>query len=213
MSVWNLKNEGIVKNVNLVGDVMYDSFMYCSELEKDKKPVCGDDSYCLLTLHRQENTDKFDVLNMLFKSLNNISKIYDCRIVFPVHPRVNLILKTNKFKFNEFENILFIEPVSYINMINLELNAKIILTDSGGVQKEAYFAKTPCITLREQTEWEELVTTKMNVLTGLDLNKISKAFNDFMNMNYNNFNCDLYGDGKTGQKILSVIKTIKKRDV
>lgn len=209
MSMWNLKNEGITKNVKLVGDIMYDSFLHYKNTFKEESVFnllnLKTKEYCLITLHRQENTDDFQKIHSILLTINKLSKKYNCNFVFPMHPRIKIFLEKNSFKFQEFENIIFTTPISYIEMIELEVNTKIILTDSGGIQKEAYFAKTPCITLRDQTEWIELIDTKTNVLTGLDENKIVEAFEYFI-INKNNFNQNLYGDGKTGQKILDMIK-------
>ena len=210
-AIENLKQEGIIKNVELVGDIMYDSFLYYSKNLEPGYFVSNmlnlkTKEYCLLTLHRQENIDNFQNVYSLLFIVDNLSKKYNYKLIFPMHPRIYLFLEKNFFKFEDFENIVFISPVSYLDMISLEINAKIILTDSGGVQKEAYFAKTPCITLRDQTEWIELLSTKMNVLTGLNENKIIEAFEKFITDNNNNFYQNLYGNGKTGQKILEKIK-------
>jgi UDP-GlcNAc3NAcA epimerase len=210
-SVENLKQEGITKNVELVGDIMYDSFLYYfknDEFSAFNLLGLNFKDYCLLTLHRQENTTDFQKVYSLLCTIDKLSKDYDYKFVFPMHPRTNEFLEKNSFKFEDFENIIFISPVSYLDMTDLEINAKIIMTDSGGIQKEAYFAKTPCITLRDQTEWTELVSTGMNVLTGLDSNKISTAFKNFILEYDNNFNQNLYGDGKAGKKILKKIKEL-----
>jgi UDP-N-acetylglucosamine 2-epimerase len=205
-SIENLKNEGITSNMELVGDIMYDCFLKyqkqainCIETTKLKSK-----EFCLLTLHRQENTHDYEKISNLLQTINRISLTYDYKVVFPMHPRIFNFLECNNFKFNKYQNIFFISPLPYVDMICLEKNAKIIFTDSGGIQKEAYWAKTPCITLREETEWVELLDIKMNVLTGLDTKKIKKEFSNFESINFN-FSQELYGDGKTGQKILDII--------
>lgn len=203
ISVNNLKNENITKNVHLVGDIMYDLFL---QYENNKTNILEklnikEKEYCLLTIHRQENTNN-KTINELLLLFNRISISHNIKFVFPVHPRT--------FKYIDLgiinsDYIKIINPVSYIDMINLEKNSKIIFTDSGGVQKEAYFSNTPCITLRKETEWIELLDTKMNVLTGIDSEKIYENFIKFLiNDNYD-FSKKLYGDGKCGQKILKKI--------
>ena len=213
VAIENLRQEGITKNVELVGDIMYDSFLKYKQTYKEDSPLnllaLKPKRYCLLTLHRQENTNDFKKVYSILLTINKLSKKYNYSFVFPMHPRIKIFLEKNFFKFQDFENIIFITPVSYIEMIELEINAKIILTDSGGIQKEAYFAKTPCITLRNQTEWIELLSTDMNILTGLNKNRIIEAFEKFL-IDNNNFDQNLYGDGKTGQKILEKIKSAKK---
>lgn len=213
VAIENLKKEGITKNVELVGDIMYDSFLYYNKKEGNESSAFNlldlkFKEYCLLTLHRQENTMNFQKVYSLLCVIDQLSKDYNYKFIFPMHPRIKEFLKRNSFKFDLFGNILFISPLSYLDMIELESNARIIMTDSGGMQKEAYFAKTQCITLREQTEWVELLSTGMNVLTGLNPDKIYIAFRNFILQNIYNFNQNLYGDGKTGQKILEKIKTM-----
>lgn len=144
ISVENLKQEGITKNVELVGDIMYDSFLYYSKKSSREFSVFNllgllHKNYCLLTLHREENTNNFSNVFLLLSTLNKLNY----NIVFPMHPRTYNFLKKNYFKFEDFDKIIFTNPVSYLDMIELEKNAKIIFTDSGGIQKEAYFAKTP----------------------------------------------------------------------
>jgi UDP-GlcNAc3NAcA epimerase len=123
-----------------------------------------------------------------------------------MHPRIKSLFESNNFKYQNYSEIITIPPVSYIDMIHLEKNSRLIFTDSGGVQKEAYWAKTYCITLREETEWPELLHTKMNVLTGLDRVKICQEFFEFVFYKKPFFNFEIYGDGKTGQKILEILK-------
>ncbi len=194
----NLKKEGITKGAYLVGDVMYDVFKSRIKslgpeiLQKLKlKPK----EYYLLTIHRQENKNAKNLETILF-----VLKELKEKIVFPVHPGIWKILKTVKsFKKKDFENFLFIQPVSYMEMLALEKNAKKILTDSGGVQKEAYWFKVPCITLREETEWVETVEAGWNVVVGAEREKIVNAVSCFKT---NNFRSELYGDGRTAEKII-----------
>lgn len=211
-AVNELKKEGITDGVEKVGDVMHDAALYFKEkatktfdLEKigvEKK------KYILLTLHRAANVDNPKKLQTI---LNAISKSKH-PVVFPIHPRTkkniekfglgNIINKTNG-------KIISINPASYLEMLALEQHALKIVTDSGGVQKEAYFFKIPCITLRPVTEWVETVKSGWNILVGSDPDKISDAISNFSPTtepkNY-------YGDGRSGEKIVSIISRISKKD-
>lgn len=209
-SIENLKNEGITRNVEFVGDIMYDSFLInqkrakkCIEATKLKRK-----EFCLLTLHRQENTENYEMVNEILNTINEISKEYNYTTIFPMHPRISQFLEKNNCDLPKYKNIFFTTPLSYLDMICLEVNSKLIFTDSGGIQKEAYWAETPCITLREETEWVELLETEMNVLTGMNSIKVKEAFFNFecIKTKETNFNIPLYGNGKTGQKILDIIQ-------
>lgn len=205
-SLENLKNEGITSNVELVGDIMYDSFLNNQKRDKNclESINLKSKEFCLLTLHRQENTENYNKICELLNAINIISNENNYKTIFPMHPRIVKFLEKNNYDFSKNKDIYFIAPLSYLDMICLEINSKLIFTDSGGIQKEAYWAKTPCITLREETEWVELLDTEMNVLTGLNNEKIKTEFLNF-ETKYLNFSNPLYGDGKTGQKILEII--------
>jgi len=172
-AVKNLKNEGIVKGVYLVGDVMYDAFLDSQKLLNKRKILSmlklKPKEYLLLTIHRQENTDNLENL----KSILTASVETKERVVFPTHPRTKKAIKKNEL--GNLENLIFIEPVSYLDMLSLEKNAKKILTDSGGIQKEAYWFNIPCITLRNETEWVETVEARWNVLVGCNPEQIVEA--------------------------------------
>jgi len=172
----NLKNEGITKNVWVVGDVMYDMFLYAQKYLNNKKILDAYNihpkDYLLLTIHRKENTDNPDrlvqIIDIICQSGENI--------LFLIHPRTEKILKEEKqFSFNRYNNLLVIKPVGYIDMLILEKNAKKIITDSGGVQKEAYWFNIPCIVLREETEWKELLSWKYFYIVGSDALKIQDS--------------------------------------
>ena len=155
LSVMNLKKENITDGVRLVGDVMYDAAEFYKDIACEKSTILDDlilkeNEYILATCHRQENTDN---LEKLIQILNGIIKISNkIKVVFPIHPRTKKVInKIKNFKFSN--NVLCIDPVSYLDMICLEKSAAAIFTDSGGMQKEAFFFETPCITCRDQTEW------------------------------------------------------------
>jgi len=178
-AVKNLRNEGIRSGVYLTGDVMYDALLDSIKIARKNSKVLDrlglkPKEYLLATVHRAENTDNQ-------KNLENIIKAFiesDELIVFPAHPRTQKYLKAYGLvkKIKNASNIILIPPMSYLDMLILEANAKKILTDSGGVQKEAYFLKVPCITLRERTEWVETVEDGWNVLVGADKEKIINEY-------------------------------------
>jgi UDP-GlcNAc3NAcA epimerase len=185
-AIKNLGKEGIKsvrgKIVKHVGDVMYDSILYYSKIAETKSTILKDlnllpktpnfelrtPNYYLATLHRAENTDDLRRLTSILKALKELGK--DAPVVFPLHPRTKKMMEVyDLFKNNRW--IKFIEPVSYFDMLILEKKAKAILTDSGGVQKEAYWFKVPCLTLREETEWVETIRSGWNRLVGTDLKR------------------------------------------
>jgi len=196
-AVENLKNEGfdsfdckIIKS----GDVMQDGAMFYKQFAK-KPNIEIKDNFILTTIHRAENTDNENRLKNIFETLNEIAK--EKQIILPLHPRTKKIVK--KLNVN-IENLTIIEPVGYLEMVWLINNSEMVITDSGGLQKEAFFFKKPCITLRDETEWIELVENNFNVLAGADKDKILEIYNNFKFSN--NFNIDLYGGGKASEKIL-----------
>jgi UDP-N-acetylglucosamine 2-epimerase len=173
----NLRLEGIVKGVHLVGDVMYDALWDTVEQAKqtstilDRLDLVGR-AFILATVHRAENTDQPWKLQEIMDALLTLTRSGQI-IVFPVHPRTRKELE--KLSFQSSARLILTDPLSYIDMVMLETSARIILTDSGGVQKEAYWLRVPCITLREETEWVETVVSGWNRLVGTDSNRIVRA--------------------------------------
>lgn len=209
--VENLKKEGIVNNVYLVGDIMKDALLKFSLYVKKhsnimRNLVFKSRSYFLLTIHRAENTDSYERLKALIEILGEL----DAEIIFPLHPRTGKKIK--EFGIAIPANVKPVLPVGYFDMLALEQNAKIILTDSGGVQKEAFFFKIPCITLREETEWVETVAYGMNIVAGIDKNKITKAINWFSKRQLHCYRNDPYGDGTTAIKIAKIVKNFFKKN-
>jgi len=194
----NLKTEGyseldiqIVKN----GDVMQDGSLFYKDLAV-KPDVALNDRYILSTIHRAENTDDPKRLTSIFEALNEISK--EIQIILPLHPRTKNILQTSNIQISN--NITIMEPIGYLKMVYLIKNSQMILTDSGGLQKEAFFFEKPCITLRDETEWIELIEHKFNVLAGADREKIIYLYNTYK---FNNdFSINLYGAGKASKIIV-----------
>jgi UDP-N-acetylglucosamine 2-epimerase len=217
-AVRNLLREGIKdgkgKIVKKVGDVMYDSILYYSKFAEKKSSILkdlnlftpnsalGTSNYYLATLHRAENTDDPKRLESILKALNEIGR--NTPVVLPLHPRTKKMIETYHL-FSEFKNIKFIEPVSYFNMLKLEKNAKAILTDSGGVQKEAYWLKVPCLTLREETEWVETIKSGWNVLVGIGVKRIVKEVSHTEKRRRNLKGNRVFGDGKASQKIVQIL--------
>ncbi len=197
-AVDNLEKEGYrTLNIKIVknGDVMQDGALFYKDLAV-KPDVELADNYILSTIHRAENTDDPQRLEAIFKALNEIAK--EIQIVLPLHPRTKNILKTSNVELST--NISIIEPIGYLKMVYLIKNAKMIMTDSGGLQKEAFFFEKPCITLRDETEWVELIKNRFNVLAGADKDKIIDLYHTY---EFNNdFSIDLYGGGKASEIIV-----------
>jgi UDP-GlcNAc3NAcA epimerase len=199
----NLKNEGISEQkIYQVGDVMYDATLYYKF--RAKRPRFIDsivDSYVLCTIHRAENTNDLRRLSNIVKALNEIavSKV----IVLPVHPRTAQILNSS-FEIKLHSNILIIDPVGFLEMHWLLQHCSIVMTDSGGVQKEAYFHCKPCVTLRDETEWVELVNSGVNIISPPMNGSILTDFEKACSLTIDK-NLELYGDGATGKKIIDII--------
>lgn len=173
-AVKNLKTEGY-KNINtniiLSGDVMYDAALYYSKMAQ-KPDIKLPNEYILLTLHRQENTDNVENLKEIISAINEISQ--EIPIIFPIHPRTRKVLEKNQIKLSK--NVFIVDPVGYLEMLFLLRNCTLVVTDSGGLQKEAYFFKKICLTLRNETEWIELVKAGVNFLCGSNKINIIKNY-------------------------------------
>jgi UDP-N-acetylglucosamine 2-epimerase len=187
-SVQNLRKEGITRGVHLVGDVMYDSLReHVKSAEKNsqimKKLNLSKKDFYLITIHRAENTDIKENLKKIVQILTGLDK----KTVFPIHPRTKKCLSAFGLldKLESKKYLLLIDPVSYLDMLVLEKNARCVLTDSGGVQKEAFFLRTPCLTLREETEWVETLKNSWNNLVGLSVKKILMIIEKFKKPNFN----------------------------
>lgn len=196
-AVDNLAKEGITRGVHLVGDVMADALAFAAERARVHSDILtrlglNERGYLLATVHRAENTDDETRLRNILQAFAEIDEI----IVFPVHPRTRNQLST--FHLPLSTNVQIIEPVGYLDMVRLEQSAKMILTDSGGIQKEAYWLGVPCVTLRDETEWVETVQAGWNVLAGADPMRIVTAVQEFTPRKDHPL---LYGDGKAAKRI------------
>jgi UDP-N-acetylglucosamine 2-epimerase len=165
-AVDNLANEGIKSGVHLVGDVMYDAVLHFATRAREQSRILAalgvrPREYMLATVHRAYNTDDPAVLQRLLLALDTIGE----PIIFPLHPRTRARLAAHD-NGKALRHVRLVEPVGYLDMLALEQHAKVILTDSGGVQKEAFFFEVPCVTLRPETEWIETVSSGWNVLAG-----------------------------------------------
>ncbi len=211
-AVKNLKNEGIINNVYITGDVMYDVAIQFVEKAKSKSTILAkllltSKGYILVTIHRAENTDERLRLINILSALEILS--YNSVIIFPMHPRTKKMI--DSFGLNNFlANIKVIAPAGFLDMINLESNAKLIMTDSGGVQKEAYFHKTPCITLRNETEWTETVDAGWNVVAGnRDASDIVSLANRMLEWTGNREQIADYGNGCSAKSIITHLAALK----
>lgn len=199
-AVQNLANEGfenftckIVKS----GDVMQDGALFYKNLAtKSNCNINGD--FILCTIHRAENTDDELRLRNIFEALEEIAQ--NIQVILPLHPRTKKILENLKLNIH---NLTIIEPVGYLEMVWFINKCSLIMTDSGGLQKEAYFFQKPCITLRDETEWVELVDIGSNVLAGANKTKIINAYKNHSIFHIENSKLDLYGSGKAAQRIIS----------
>ena len=203
IAVNNLNKEGydfINAKVINVGDIMYEGTLFYSKLKKKPKKI-NLDSFILATIHRAENTNEKSTLQSILGALNYISKTK--KVILPLHPRTKNSLIRYKLKF---DNIEFIDPVGYLEMNWLLDQCEFVMTDSGGLQKEAYFYKKPCITLRKETEWKELTQNNVNILVGDDPKKIIQSSN-LSWVNHEGFEKMLYGDGRTSEKIIKSLKS------
>jgi UDP-N-acetylglucosamine 2-epimerase len=205
-AVQNLKHEGITEGVHWVGDVMCDSVLYNIKLAEKysrilEKLNLKPKNYVLATVHRAENTDEPKKLKSIFCALDKIAQ-NGWPVIIPLHPRT--LKKLNDSETCPLNNLLLIDPVSYLDMLLLEKQAKVVLTDSGGIQKEAFWLQVPCVTLRNETEWVETVETGWNYLAGTDKQPIINAFNIASNSDLNT-PPKLFGNGNAGDLILQYL--------
>lgn len=201
-AVKHLKHEGIEKGVYNSGDVMYDAVLHFGEIAKKKSRIMEElnltsGEFILATIHRAENTNDINKLKGIVEALNQSHT----KIILPLHPRTKKFIGDYGLKFND--NILVTEPIGYLDMLTLEKNSKKIVTDSGGVQKEAFFFGKPCITMREETEWVETVENGWNMIVGSNVSKIVEGINVF---NPERPRENFFGDGDAAGRIIEILK-------
>jgi UDP-GlcNAc3NAcA epimerase len=201
-------------NVYLCGDIMYDNSLYFSSISDSKSTILNnlnlvDQDYILCTIHRDSNTDIPQNLNAVFKALVAIQEKSGLKIILPIHPRTkgkmnDLLELSLKEKLDSNSNFLIIPPAGFLDIIALEKNARMVITDSGGLQKEAFFFEKPCVILREQTEWVEIVENGNAILAGSNFNKIVSAFDELIERDDFTFP-QFYGDGQAAHFICDKI--------
>ena len=200
----NLKNEGVEHwntQIELSGDVMQDGALFYKELAQKPEMLEFDGSFILCTIHRAENTDDDKRLSAIVTALNTIAK--DQQIILPLHPRTRQKLADlNHVQLSE--KIKLIDPVGYLNMVYLLDHCTLVMTDSGGLQKEAYFFEKPCITLRDETEWVELVENGANVLVGAETQKITASIHNMMQQKID-YSTQRHGNGRASAHIANTL--------
>ena len=204
-AIENLQNEGfnnLPSKVVKCGDIMKDAVEFYGKTSKEKSSIISNlnlrkNEFVLATIHRQENTDSLENLKSIFEGLEQINK--QKQVVLPLHPRTKVILEQHNLSYN----ITAITPVGYFDMLELLKNCNLVITDSGGLQKEAFFNKKHCIIAREETEWIELVSHDFAKIVGSNKAAMIDAFEKFQNSS-SNFEVELYGSG-VGEKIYTEI--------
>ncbi|WP_440122012.1 non-hydrolyzing UDP-N-acetylglucosamine 2-epimerase [Tenacibaculum sp. Ill] len=211
IAVSNLRNEGFDSFDILIekhGDIMKDAVEFYSQVSEEKSTIIKDlglkkKEFVLATIHRQENTDSEGKLTNIFSALEEIHKTKE--VILPLHPRTKKMLE----KYQLQPNVTFIEPVGYFSMLELLKNCSLVITDSGGLQKEAFFNKKFCIIIRDETEWKELVDNGYATIIGANAKKIENYFQQFL-ATTKDFKEQLYGEN-VGEKIYqSILKLIKE---
>lgn len=202
-SLKNLENEKMADNAHMVGDVMYDALITNNKIAEKKSTILRDigitsKNYSVATIHRASNTDKKENLQNIVNTFCELDGI----IVFPVHPRTIKYLKKYSLYDKLKEHVILTNPLGYLDFLKLMNNAKKILTDSGGIQKEAYMLNIPCITLRDTTEWVETLEEGWNILVGTNRNQIIKNFNNF---EPNASTKNVFGDGNASKRISEIL--------
>lgn len=206
IAVSNLANEGVCQGVHNVGDVMYDVALYYRERARASSPVLnklglGDKGYVLATCHRAENTDVPERLKEILCALGRIAETV--RVVLPLHPRTRKLIHEYGLA-DLLDPLTVLEPLAFLDMVALEQAARVILTDSGGVQKEAFFYRVPCITMRDETEWLETVELGWNHLVGASAERILTAFST-LRVGTMDDTVQPYGDGAASLAIVKML--------
>lgn len=202
-AIANLRMEGVTDGVYDVGDVMMDAVLYNKTLAEKKSTILEDlqvtpKHFLLATVHRPSNTDSLENLSSIVEALCNTKE----DVVFPIHPRTEKYLKHYGLWERLNQNLIVSPPIGYLDMLKLIGNARKVLTDSGGVQKESYMLGVPCITMRENTEWIETIESGWNMLVGANYEKITDAI---MNFEVSKSKNDIFGKGDASEKICQIL--------
>jgi len=205
-AIENLAREGLADRSQMVGDVMVDTFRWAEPLSDAHLPQLAGElpGYLLVTLHRAENVDHAQRLAVLFDALD-----LDRPVLFPMHPRTRASMERAGLGLPA--NVHPMEPVGYLAMVALERHAAAIATDSGGVQKEAYLAGVPCVTLRTETEWVETVAAGWNRVVGADPDLLRSSLRDTAFMDRTRPRPSLFGDGRAAERIVEAIEDLQQR--
>jgi UDP-GlcNAc3NAcA epimerase len=195
-AIKNLKHEGIVKNVYKIGDVMCDMLHIAKKYVSPKVDV----DYYYATIHRPYNTDNIERLTEILAQFNNLDK----KVIFAIHPRTHTILHQNKIDIQTYSNIEIIPPTAYFDNISYLNYCSALITDSGGMQKEAYILKKKCVTIRSETEWIETLAFGWNHLLFEDLSDLQSL----LKIRPTSHNENLYGNGKAADEIAEILKGI-----
>jgi len=204
-AVKNLAQEGIADGVELVGDVMYEALLNNLQIAESRSTILKQlnlqpKGYFIATVHRAENTDDGRRLQSILVALQELSAIHP--VIWPVHPRTRKALESHHPSLQINRSLHLIDPVSYLDMLVLEKRSQVILTDSGGVQKEAYWFGVPCVTLRDETEWPETLESGWNVLAGSDSKRITKSV---IEAKPGDLSVGAHGNGEVANKIVALI--------
>ncbi|MBX8539426.1 UDP-N-acetylglucosamine 2-epimerase (non-hydrolyzing) [Pseudomonas cichorii] len=208
VAIDNLAKDGIVNGVHNVGDVMYDVALFYRERARTQSNVITqlrleEGAFALATCHRAENTDDPRRLGEIMAGLADISR--QMPVVLPLHPRTRKLLQDHGLE-HHLSSLKVVDPLPFLDMVALEQSANVILTDSGGVQKEAYFYGVPCITLRDETEWVETVNLGFNQLVGASRSAINAAMN---NRSVPEKQADVYGNGNASAQIVAILESTR----
>jgi UDP-N-acetylglucosamine 2-epimerase len=202
-AVQNLAAEGINRGTSVVGDVMYDAIVFAAEQARIRSNIIkrlglDEKGFLLTTVHRAENTDNPECLMNILSAFDQLQE----PLVFPVHPRTRKYLDSHGY--TPPPHVILIDPIGYLDMVRLEGAARMILTDSGGIQKEAYWLGIPCITLRDETEWVETIKAGWNVLVGANTNHILTAVRNFVTPKSRP---SLYGNGFASKSVVHELES------
>ena len=205
----NIDQPGVIKS----GDIMLDNTLHFKSIAQERSTILENNNltpnkFILTTCHRPSNTDSKENINAIFSALLEIANDYKIKVVLPIHPRTKACYE--KWVDHELKQaiessmyFMVIPPASFLDMVQLEANCKMIITDSGGVQKEAFFLEKPCVVLREETEWVELVRNGNAILTGANRSKMLSAYSELLDRDFSF--PEFYGNGKAAQQICADI--------
>jgi len=204
----NLKSEGITEGVYNVGDVMYDALLWGREISREESNIIAElglegNEFILSTVHRAANTDNPDRLKEIIEGLSNASY----PVILPIHPRTKKCMREHRLWEGDKKKIKIVDPVGYLDFVRLMDTANIIATDSGGIQKEAFFLDTPCVTLRDETEWVETIESGWNKLVNAKASEITRALDRKWELPSEK--PTPYGDGNATEKIVEVLESAR----